>query len=82
MPEIDAWRASGNSGRARKYFDEALDLLEDLKAIGEWRYDAGDIALVDAASRSQRLALWLSSRVTFMVGDPGLGLQPPPLTDG
>ena len=82
MPEIEAWRASGNSGRARKYFDEALDLLESLKAIREWRYDEVDIAAVEAASRPQRLARWLSCQVTFVVGDPSFALATPPPTDG
>jgi hypothetical protein len=82
MPEIEAWRVSGNSGRARKYFDEALDLLETLKAIREWRYEAEDIAAVESASRPQRLARWLACRVTFVVGDPALATPTPPLTDG
>jgi hypothetical protein len=77
MPEIEAWRASGNSGRARRYFDEALDLLESLRAIREWRYDPEDIA-----ARSQRLLRWLGSRVCFFVGNPAQSEVTPPLTDG
>lgn len=80
MPEIEGWRRSGNSGRARKYFDESLDLLESLRAIREWRYDPQDVAALEAASRPQMLARWLASRVTFLVGDAG-ELTPPP-TDG
>jgi hypothetical protein len=70
LTEVEEARSGGNAARGVRYFDEALDVLEGLSALQEWRYHPEDVARLEGVTRRDRTSIWLASRVMFVLPAP------------
>jgi hypothetical protein len=77
LGEVKRMIETRNGGRARGYFEQALERLEQLNMFTEWRYDAEGFAAIQRAPRAEIFVRWLESRVVIAHKHAPRGLQTP-----